>query len=375
MLISKEGTYSGGSPTLDINRSGTSSSWITIKCETPPNLTTQTWYCKVNGNNNSSEEGVRFGTSASYIRFEDFEIYGQESNAIVIRSDSQTVPNAWAHHIYIYRNKIHDIARHADATTYGNNGVVADHPCSDTTIDSCLMYKISRLNPYTTPSLPESSCIAGGINYCYSHDHATYLRGDNNVIKNNVFYDFQGGAVTGGGGNANYPTNNVLITNNTFYGKNPGRHGQVGVDYAGSNVTIQNNISYDPQDAFVWFWASTVSNVVIKNNLVYGSAFKLGDNTTNLGLAYCDYACNYTQSGNQVGTTSTYDPKFANLINRDFHIMSASPAINKGLAYAGRTVDADGKSIVGLPDLGAYEYGGGTSDTTAPAAPAGVKAN
>lgn len=81
------------------------------------------------------------------------------------------------------------------------------------------------------------------------------------------------------------------------------------------------------------------------------------------------YTPTYTASDNIIGK----DPLFVNVTNKDFHLQAGSPAINAGLVYSGRNSDADGKSIAGLPDIGAYEYGGAqVADTTPPAAPSGL---
>ncbi|MEK7507868.1 MAG: Ig-like domain-containing protein, partial [Patescibacteria group bacterium] len=57
------------------------------------------------------------------------------------------------------------------------------------------------------------------------------------------------------------------------------------------------------------------------------------------------------------------DPMFTNKANRDFSLRQGSPAINAGL-NVGLSRDIAGNSIVGLPDIGAYEYMGGQPPTT-----------
>ena len=51
------------------------------------------------------------------------------------------------------------------------------------------------------------------------------------------------------------------------------------------------------------------------------------------------------------------DPLFVNAAAGNFHLQSTSPAINKGTDVSSiRAVDYEGNPIVGLPDIGAFEY-------------------
>jgi chitodextrinase len=62
------------------------------------------------------------------------------------------------------------------------------------------------------------------------------------------------------------------------------------------------------------------------------------------------------------------------LTGRDFHLRAGSPAIDKGAYVSGYDYDADKNTIVGAPDIGAYEYAGGQTDTMPPSVPTGLKA-
>ena len=74
------------------------------------------------------------------------------------------------------------------------------------------------------------------------------------------------------------------------------------------------------------------------------------------------------------GTISN-NPDVVSLPNHDYHLNSISPAKNAGLIFTGRIYDADGKSIDGLPDIGAYEYvDAQVADTTTPTIPTGLAA-
>jgi hypothetical protein len=66
--------------------------------------------------------------------------------------------------------------------------------------------------------------------------------------------------------------------------------------------------------------------------------------------------CGGNQDTHSVGVAT--DPKFVNAAS-DWHLQSDSPCINAGVDV-GLSTDLDGTAIVGLPDIGAYEYDGGT---------------
>jgi hypothetical protein len=362
-VIVRDGTYTGGSYIVNLKRGGTASSWITFKAENK-------WGAKINGGH-TSEDGFFLETGAHYIRIEDFEIYGTRNSGIFLNADSQTIPppTVWAHHIYIKGCKIHDIARVTDNTDYGNSGIDTDWPCSDLTVDGNIFYNIGRLNWYTTPkAVPngnqaenEATCTSAVSVACYNHDHGLYLRGPNNTIINNIFYpDFKSGWPIQGGKSAFGSNLEFKVINNTFYGANPMRDSiwSFSEAAASTHLTLQNNIVMNPTN-YCFRYNSQLTNVDIYNNLCYGATF-----ISSSGCSKSGYDCANNIEGQ--------DPKFENLANKDFRLQSTSPAINKGLAYSGRTVDADGKSIVGLPDIGAYEYGGGGFDTTPPAVPQGL---
>jgi hypothetical protein len=157
-------------------------------------------------------------------------------------------------------------------------------------------------------------------------------------------------------------------------GENPGSGGHIflqdGATY--QNGIIENNISFFPPSSsnyMVRAYQCSIApkdNVRVRNNLSSTNIFGGCQGYTDAD--YCNYGdgTHYVCSNNIVST----DPKFVNSSNNNFHLQFDSPAIDKGLAFSGRTKDADGNSIVGAPDIGAYEYGSTPSgDATPPAAP------
>jgi hypothetical protein len=385
-----DGTYntvkidSDWSSILRIRRGGTSSAWVTFKAE-------NTWGAKIDGINNvDSCVLFDYPGSPGYIRFEGFDIYNCgrgtggfiSGDGIFINADTQNnCNNPHTHHIYLYKNKIHDVCRFETKQDYGMAGIDADRCTGPITIDSCVFYNIGRLNPDTTPSAPESSCTVpygspysppstdtctnpSGCVFCYNHDPAIYPRGDDVTIINNIFYP----DIASGWPIQPWPMSgnmsNLKIINNTFYGHNNHTSYHITLPnylYLLFNATIENNIFHSPRTAAIGFNSS--ATVTVKNNLVYGAPI-VGSNGCNQS--------NYTCSGN----ITDQDPKFVDLANRDFHLQSNSPAINAGSATNAPAYDFDGnpRPLNTYYDIGAYEYPV-NQDTEPPTTPTNVYAS
>jgi hypothetical protein len=108
-----------------------------------------------------------------------------------------------------------------------------------------------------------------------------------------------------------------------------------------SNVYIRNNIIQNTAgDGPIIFESSgIIENVYVQNNIFYGN--------TNYNQPYFgETVSNYVSANNIYSNPQ---------LTTDFHLQSTSPAINKGMDV-GLTTDYDGNPIVGLPDIGAFEY-------------------
>jgi hypothetical protein len=352
-VIVRNGTYTDTNSDnyiVYMTRAGTSGAWITFKAENK-------WGAVLDGQNNTTDYCVNIGANANYVRLEDFEIKGCTNSGVH--------SNAGADYVYIYRNKVHDIAQELDCnldcagtSTCGNSGMDFGGGGTNHVADSNIIFNIGReqvgCEGYPTPPGTPDPIMA-----FYNHDHGIYNRIDGTIITNNIIYDVRSGysvKVT--------DDNNVKIVNNTFAGHGVYMNGAIEFQGANSGIIIENNIGYNVGDRFVHNpVASGCDNDIatVRNNLTNASC-----------LTYCGSCFSSKAGWTFANNISNQDPQFINSSNKDFHLLSISPAIDKGLTYSGRTVDADGKSIVGAPDIGAYEYRGGTSDTTAPAAPSGL---
>ncbi len=329
-----------------LDRGGTSSAWVTFKSENK-------WGAVLDGQNNKTRYCWLNYKKADYVRIEDFEIKGCVKG---IFSNNEN------HDIYVYRNHIHDIGR---LETYDLDGKSAVHTGKGTynfTFDSNVIHTIGRLNPYTTPAVPESSCttppkyiynrtVYKDLITCYNHDQGLYLFGSNHKVINNIFYDMKSGwpiQISGGPSATDGP--NWQIMNNTFYGRNPRREGHIEIwtparGHQPTNVFIANNISDGAKAAFIRTSSAGTDSWVLSNNLVHGPT----------SLVYNDRGGTVTFSAvdNIIGP----DPNFVDAGNGDFHIRAGSPASAKGIKRDSPRQDADRniRPDDKLPDLGAYE--------------------
>jgi hypothetical protein len=280
-VIVKNGTYTDTNSdkmVVYLNRGGTSGHPVTFRSENK-------WGAIVDGQNNTTGYCWSLGTNARYVNIESFEIKGCANMGIASTSG--------ADYISITGNSIHNIGRRETTSAYGQAGIFVGGGTNYYVIDSNLIYSNGRLNPNTTPSATEASCGST----CYGHDHGIYAYGANHTIINNIFYDHKSGwaiQVTGGSG-SDGP--NWDIVNNTFYGMNPRKDGQIVIWTSGgnmvTNVLLQNNISYGSRNVFVHSLVSGSSTWQLKNNRVYGATKLINKATGGIPT--------YTSSGNITG--------------------------------------------------------------------------
>jgi len=136
---------------------------------------------------------------------------------------------------------------------------------------------------------------------------------------------------------------NLSILNNVFYTGVSGLFYSIlqcnDVNTAFENINVINNITnYVTQP--VRITTGTINTINIKNNIFYnGSTIYLTGATVT----------NYTNSGNLTDNPLFITP------GTDFRLKANSPAINAGTNVS-LTSDYDSNPIVGIPDIGAFEY-------------------
>jgi hypothetical protein len=172
-------------------------------------------------------------------------------------------------------------------------------------------------------------------------DHGMNLRGDNELVANNLIAANSASGIQVAG----YTTvSNLKIYNNTIV--NSYNTQGIMLWMAMDGVDIANNIIYGNASYGVNTSDCHGSGVTIRNNLFYNNpsgAWNMVDNGSDVS---------YTTSGN----LTTSDPSFVNWWS-DWHLNLGSPAIDAGLTLTIVPTDYDGVSRPqgNAYDIGAYE--------------------
>ncbi|MEK7103448.1 MAG: right-handed parallel beta-helix repeat-containing protein, partial [Patescibacteria group bacterium] len=197
----------------------------------------------------------------------------------------------------------------------------------------------------------------------FNKHHGIYLTGTsisitNNIIHSNLAYGIQIAAYpydsTKHAGVEYAWAKNWVISNNVIaFQKN--RSGIVVWQSGADNNTIQNNIFYDnsqtpgADDTHGILFYNGAGNIV-RNNLFYSS------NPGKITINNLAGSGAFTQSN----TLVQQDPSFANAPAFDFHLQTASPAINAGISDKAPAIDFNGTTRPqgSAYDIGAYEFTG-----------------
>lgn len=185
-----------------------------------------------------------------------------------------------------------------------------------------------------------------------------------NVIRNNRLYDnAQKGRGPGIGfyaGTGQTAYNNIIWNNN----------GGIILNYGASNAKVFNNTIFKSRASGILVGEQSssdhIANNIISQSVGYGILVESGsqNSTVQNNLLYANNSGAFRDSGgkttfssNLSGTSSGEDPKFVNSSAFDFHLLSSSPAIARGLILPEVTIDFDGvvRPRVNACAIGAYE--------------------
>lgn len=360
-VVVRSGTYN---ETLTIQKSGSASGYITIRSEVEGGAK-----IVASGSNNG------INVAANYVKIEGFDVKGAGSHGIMANN---------VHHTQILNNTVHNA---------GASGIQYNY--SD-------FITIEGNTTYSNASTGWFSGISVYQNRNITNDSSSGIR---TIIRNNVSYDNvtkSGGHSDGNGiiiddfqstqnGSFKAYNNGALVEGNLVYS-----NGGKGIQIAWSdNITVRNNTSWhnntDTQNSGTW--RGEISNQDSNNNTFVNNITVADTSRNSNNVAIGDYGDNSntkwynnltfngtvgkasvnTEGGNTGPTAANgnllgVDPKFINDAGGNFHLSSASPAVNKGSsAYGLAAIDLDGGTrVVGVVDLGAYESGTTTPPTTTP---------
>ena len=237
--------------------------------------------------------------------------------------------NDSAHDITIKWNEVRNIANHTATDQIGRDGIYLNNTEYNFTFDGNSWHDIGRTDGITPMHF----------------DHGIYSHAQNVTITNNIFYNMtRGWSIQLADG-----ANNWLIANNTFAfpDTSDGETGQIMFWGSNTNITLKNNIFYEPNSAAMTQYAATTTGCVFDHNIVYGVSTVLSGGGCSVGV-------------NQIGA----NPSFINASSApyDFRVQAGGPGIDAGVNLAAVPIDFFGTTRPqgSSTDIGMFEYASGT---------------
>ena len=319
MVVVMNGTYDNEGVVapnyvVTLNYSGTSGQPITIKAQNRG---------KAILDSGNTSTGTTCNGASAYFNLYNASFIIIQGFVIQHACDHGIESNNSAHDVTIRWNTFRYIANHLITDQDGRTGIYLNSSEYNFTFDGNSFHDIGR---------------TGGLSY-NDLDHGIYAHSQNVTIINNIFYNLRKGwAIQQAAGAANW-----LIANNTFAFPSAG-NGQIMLWDNATNLTIRNNIFYNPVSYAIERYTSSVSGCTVDHNMVYGASSVMGDST----------GCRL--SSNPIGI----NPMFVNITTPyNFNIQSASPAVNEGVYLSGVPDDYTGRTrpVGSTTDAGAYEPG------------------
>lgn len=325
-----------------------------------------------------------FGVNgAEYVRIEGFDI-----------SNSLTYPGVHVEtggHVEIVDNYFHDIADPAISAAWRPAQWVRGVTVLGNTIERCN----KGINIAGYDWVVENNTVTRLKYYDEDCDYARFF-GENLIIRGNRFFDTRQAEI----GESHVDSlqtydnngewvNGVLIEGNFLADSHQSIFMEAKTYGKSANVTIRNNV-------FARQWAHSITgyhiqNLQVDNNLfidqTIGIRFRMNSTGTIRNNIFYNCSTSYYADGGATfqsaanlfhnskvvaGTGNiTANPQFAYATGENYQISADSPCVNAGVVIEGRAYDFAGAPIIGLPDIGIYEYQGppATPEPTVTGAP------
>lgn len=319
--------------------------------------------------------------AASYIIIEGLEVMGNNANV--------TLAQAEAVYDHVMANKRRGTINWAYVGTTNTNGIFATR----NTATGAIPHHIEIRNCHV------HSCAGTGI----SLEYGDYVTIEDNIVHSNCWYTIY--ATSGIGANFLVPfdadmsgykiiirrnvvfdnetlvrweatkdysdgngiildsyltyTGRTLVANNIAY-----ENGGTGIHgFKATNATIINNTLYNnsrsPELTYPQGGLNACTNSTFSNNIVYGRAGKLVAPYSSTGYSYNLY---FNATPSQGPNDLTGDPRFVDLVSKDFRLQQGSPAMETGTSTSAPTTDIEGgpRPLGYGYDRGAYEQASAT---------------
>ncbi|MCJ8013870.1 right-handed parallel beta-helix repeat-containing protein [Paenibacillus sp. KQZ6P-2] len=324
-----------------------------------------------------------YGTKAPE-SIHDVTIEGNELYNLVLGSSESLVLNGNVDTFSVTGNKIHDNDNIGiDMIGFeGKSPNAAYDQARNGFVSGNEVYNItSNYNPSYGKKLPNNSNGADGIyvdggkdsiierNYSYNNDIGIEIVSEhagkatsNITIRSNLIYNNRlTGIAMGGYDTKRGSTVNCRIINNTLYKNDTlgDGNGQLYVQYDTQNNIIENNIFVaSSANVLIYNGYTKNSGNVVDYNLYFAPGGSSKATWTWKNNLYTGFAAYRNGTGNDAHSLFA-DPLFLNASSNDFHLQSASPAVDSGLMDTNiiGTLDIEGKArVLGAGvNMGAYE--------------------
>lgn len=292
----------------------------------------------IDGANLADYEGWIIAYGSHDIIIDNVRIYNQHFHGLYIEGDNITIQNS----------EIHDprtdcVAGHRYYGIYfhnGNNGLIQSNNIHRNAGGGIQVYG-------------ESGSISN-----------TTIRG-NRIHDNNFCPTSPIGGIIVDQYRATTPLTNVSVYNNLVYnngslpghavGKTPG----ITVSTGGTGIKVWNNTVYGNDGQGIVVYGELLRNTLVQNNISYNNTLNNIQNSAPDTI---------------IDHNLTTNPYFINAAGFDFRVPTSSPAIDAGIILGQVSMDfANNPRPEGFThDIGAYELGTDSLDTTPPSAPKGV---
>ena len=326
-VIVRDGIYTvtpGANKLVQFSTGGDSTNgFVTFRSETP-------WGAIIDATGGLQYLGHAFviNSTVEYLRIEGFEIKNAENAGIKIHSGG-------ADHIEIIGNNIHHNKGAAGISAHG----LGDLRTKNLLIDGNFIHDNGDIIFWQNGSITDPDN--------WNKDHGVYAEPFGAVIRNNVFSTHEHGfglklrgvtpadePMTGRG------AENVEVYNNTFAHPNPVFRGHLILTDSVYNISIKNNIFFDPKAYAVQHYKLTGSDVFIENNVT--TAPSMDDTRSNqpplpswvtLGFERdASDVANFVAGDNLVSAVpGALFTSATPTVPADFQLQSSSPAVDLGV--------------------------------------------
>ncbi len=373
-VIVRSGTYVGAK----FYKSGTTSSRIVFSGE--PGAIVN---AKGSLNTNNDNLWIR---NASYITIQGFEVHSSLRSGIAIQGE----PTDEVHGIVIRNNFCHNNERWGVFTGYAEGILIENNETSYSNLEHGVYVSNSADNPViignrahhnhasgiqinADPALSGDGIISNALidsNIIYENgvgggaaiNLASVI---NSVIKNNLLYKNYAGGIAGwddGEGSNQFGTHHNKMFNNTIVQPSNGRWAITLLNGSTNNQIKNNILLHLGTRGSINLDASSEPGLDSNYNAVV-NVFSYNDGASFVSLA------TWQSRGHDLNSfISSTSALFVNATADDYHLKAGSPAIDTGTTLVDVTDDLEGnpRPNGARHDIGAYEAGGGCTDSAPP---------